>query len=306
MNEALVSIAVCTYNGEKYLREQLESLVHQTYKNLEIIVADDCSKDGTVAILEEYQREYSFFRYYQNPQNLGYKKNFETVVSKCSGEYIALSDQDDIWDLDKIRLQVAVIGDATLIYHDSAFMNESGVDMHRKLSDLLTLFQGESPFPFILFNCVSGHAILFKRALLPHILPFDEHIFHDRWIAFVASLNGGIKVLPQALVRYRQHPSSETDILRLKPPKKSNEQRTYIASSTIDLIKNYSIRKSRYGLFFRAFADCFDDDHKLVKRFKLFTLLVGKLDEIFFTSHKSYLSKVNLTRKICFRKKYQP
>lgn len=306
MNDALVSIAVCTYNGEQYLRPQLESLVQQHYRNIEIIVADDCSRDGTVAILQEYQARYSFFRYYQNKTNLGYRKNFESVVSKCTGEYIALCDQDDIWDLDKIRVLVEKIGDAALIYHDSAFINQQGNDMHRKLSDILTLYQGKSPFPFLLFNCVSGHALLFKRSLLPEVLPFDNNIYHDRWIAFVASLNGGIKLIPEALVNYRQHASSETDILRLKSPKKSNAQRMYIAPSTIALIRNYSVRNSRYTEFFRNFADCFDTDYRVIKRVKLFRVLLSKLDEIFFSSHKSYISKLNLTRKICFRKKYQP
>lgn len=306
MNDVLVSIAVCTYNGEQYLRPQLDSLVQQRYKNLEIIVADDCSSDGTIAILEEYQSKYPFFKYYQNTTNLGYRKNFESVVSKCTGEYIALCDQDDIWDLDKIHVQVEQIGDAALIYHDSAFIDAQGSDMHRKLSDILTLYQGKSPFPFILFNCVSGHALLFKRSLLPEVLPFDENIYHDRWIAFVASLKGGIKLIPEALVQYRQHASSETDILRLKTAKKSNAQRIYIAPSTISLLRNYSQRDSEYTDFFRNFADCFSPDYKLVKRLKLFRVLIGKLDEIFFSSSKSYISKLNLTRKICFRKKYQP
>jgi glycosyltransferase involved in cell wall biosynthesis len=306
MKDVLVSIAVCTYNGEQYLRPQLDSLVLQQYDNLEIIVADDCSSDGTIAILEEYQAKYPFFRYYQNSTNLGYKKNFESVISRCTGDYIALSDQDDIWELDKIRTQIEQIGDAALIYHDSAFIDAQGGDMDRKLGDVLTLYQGKSPFPFLLFNCVSGHSILFKRTLLPEIMPFDGNIYHDRWIAFVASLNGGIKLIPKALVKYRQHERSETDILKLKAAKKSISQGMYIAPSTIALIRNYSRRNSIYTDFFACFADCFSPDYRLVKRQKLFNVLVGNIDEIFFSSHKSYISKLNLTRKICFRKKYQP
>jgi len=137
-------------------------------------------------------------------------------------------------------------------------------------------------------------------------MPFDNNIYHDRWIAFVASLNGGIKLIPKALVKYRQHEHSETDILRLKAAKKSKGQGMYIAPSTIALIRNYSRKNSVYTDFFSCFADCFSSDYRLVKRQKLFNVLVGKIDEIFFSSHKSYISKLNLTRKICFRKNYQP
>lgn len=306
MNHALVSIAVCTYNGEKYLRPQLESLIKQTYPNLEIIVADDCSSDRTIEILEEYQNKYTFFKYFQNKTNLGYKKNFENAVLKCSGEYIALCDQDDIWDANKILAQVSNIGNAAMIYHDSEFIDSLGQPLYRKMSDVLTLYEGTSPFPFILTNCVSGHALLFKRQLLSEIIPFDENIYHDRWIAFVASINGGIKLIPEALVQYRQHDTSETDILKLKKSKKSIKAGMYIAPSTVEMIRGYRFRDSQYSEFFKDFADCFGADYKLRKRSKLFRVLASQMDQIFYSSKKSYISKLNLIRKICFRRNYQP
>lgn len=90
----MISIAMTTYNGEKYLREQLDSILNQTFSDFELIICDDCSKDATVKILEEYSLKDKRVRYFVNEKNLGFKKNFEKAISLCSGEYVAFSDQD--------------------------------------------------------------------------------------------------------------------------------------------------------------------------------------------------------------------
>src|ERR1700743_1857825 len=105
-NPYLVSIALCTYNGAAYIEEQLDTLVNQSYPNCEIIVVDDCSKDNTVKILSEYADKYPQVRIHINEKNLGYTRNFEKAIRLCKGEYIALCDQDDIWDPQKIEMQV--------------------------------------------------------------------------------------------------------------------------------------------------------------------------------------------------------
>ena len=96
INYPLISIAIATYNGEKYLEEQLDSIYAQTYKNIEVIVTDDCSSDKTVEILKKYYKSHGL-KYVINETNLGFVKNFEKAISLCRGDYIALSDQDDIW-----------------------------------------------------------------------------------------------------------------------------------------------------------------------------------------------------------------
>jgi glycosyltransferase involved in cell wall biosynthesis len=208
----LVSIALCVYNGEKYLKEQLDSLVKQTYPNIEIVVVDDGSRDRSREILREYQQQYPVFRVFENEVNLGYVKNFEKAIGLCEGEYIALCDQDDIWDLEKISKQVAGIGDSLLIYHDSAFMDEQGKPMtwKKKMSDIIHLYSGDDPKVFLYFNCVSGHSILFKRDLRDEFLPFNPDHFHDHWIAYVAANLGSIEVINETLVNYRQHTSTSS------------------------------------------------------------------------------------------------
>src|SRR5690554_6867365 len=100
--QPLVSIVLCTYNGERFLREQLDSLVRQDYPNLEIIALDDDSSDLSYEILKEYEHRFDFITAIKNPENMGYLRNFEKGISLCHGDYIAMSDQDDIWHTDKI------------------------------------------------------------------------------------------------------------------------------------------------------------------------------------------------------------
>jgi len=105
----MVSIALATYNGERFLKEQLDSILEQSYTDIEIIACDDCSTDSTPQILEDYQKKDSRLKVYFNEKNLGFKKNFEKCISLCDGDYIALSDQDDVWTKDHIACCKAVL-----------------------------------------------------------------------------------------------------------------------------------------------------------------------------------------------------
>jgi glycosyltransferase involved in cell wall biosynthesis len=133
INDPLVSIALCTYNGEKYLSAQLDTLIAQTYINFEIVAVDDCSTDNSFQILEEYSKKYPCIRISRNQHNLGYVKNFEATLKLCKGSLIALCDQDDLWDKTKIELQVNAIDCNVLVYHDSEFINETGETMNKKM-----------------------------------------------------------------------------------------------------------------------------------------------------------------------------
>ena len=230
----LVSIALCTYNGAAYLHEQLDTLVNQTYQNIEILAADDCSTDDTYAILENYAFRYPQIKIYKNIKNLGFIGNFERAVKLCKGELIALCDQDDIWDLKKIELQVNALKDNIFIYHDSEFIRQDGNTMNIKMSDLMNLYHGDRPEAFLFFNCVSGHTILMKRELLDEALPLKEGYFHDWWLAYVATNIGKIDFIPQCLVKYRQHDKSETNILGIE-----REKQVLKFSSVQGIINNY-------------------------------------------------------------------
>jgi len=215
-HKALVSIALCTYNGEAYLREQLDSIVNQSYSPIELIAVDDCSTDKTLKILEEYADKYPFLKLFVNPENLGYIKNFEKALQLCSGDYIALSDQDDIWNLEKIEKQVNTIGNHLLIYHDSEFVDQNGQSLNRKMSDIMNLYSGNQPETFLFFNCISGHSVLMKKELRDELLPFPDAYFHDWWMGYVATNLGSIDFIKESLVQYRQHQKADTNILKRK------------------------------------------------------------------------------------------
>lgn len=211
MSSGLVSIALCTYNGSRFLAQQLDSLLAQTYPSLEIVVVDDASVDDTVAILEMYAQRDSRIRLSVNAVNLGFAKNFERALSLCHGAYIAPCDQDDIWLPGKVGTLLESLGGRSLAYCDSALVDEQGSATGHRLSDIVPMQSGNDPAPFAFGNCVSGHAMLFRRSLLERVFPVPVEFFYDWWVAAVAASAEGIVYVGQSLVLYRQHGTNVTD-----------------------------------------------------------------------------------------------
>ena len=214
----MVSIALATYNGEQYLKEQLDSILEQSYTDIEIIACDDCSTDSTPKILEEYQKKDSRFKFYINERNLGFKKNFEKCISLCNGEYIALSDQDDVWTKDHIECLVSKIGENDLICGNAYLSNSDLTDSGTTLFDTLDIdFLPESKqawfFYLIHHGIIQGACTLFKKELIQEALPIPDSVrFHDYWLSLVAATNNGIKYLSEnCLLYYRQHGNNVTE-----------------------------------------------------------------------------------------------
>ena len=209
-NTPLISIAMATYNGEKYLKEQLESIYAQTYKNIEVIVTDDCSTDKTVEILKQYAASYQL-KYFVNEQNLGYVKNFEKAISLCSGDFIALSDQDDIWEKDKLEILLNKIGSNLLIHSDCSIIDNQS-NMIKPYWKEKNLYHTD--FRTLLFkNVVTGCTVLFNKDLLNGALPFPEGIaYHDWWLALYAAKHDRITYTSKCLTQYRQHNEQNTGI----------------------------------------------------------------------------------------------
>jgi glycosyltransferase involved in cell wall biosynthesis len=210
----LVSVALATHNGEKFLRQQLNSIYAQTYPNVEVVVSDDRSTDGTVAILEEYRRSHGL-AYRVNETNLGYPKNFEKAASLCNGAYIAFSDQDDIFLPDKIETLVHEIGGYSLIYSDATLIDEEGTVFAPSYMRYVNfpMLTGK-PFKELVFSCfIRGFQVLFTRELLRAALPMPERVTHDDWFTILAAKRDGIKYLDRPLVHYRQHGRNVTGSL---------------------------------------------------------------------------------------------
>ncbi len=214
--QQLISVLLATYNGGRFLREQLDSIYAQSWRNMEVIAGDDCSSDDTVAILEEYRRSHGL-RYEVNRDNVGFLRNFEKLFSACRGEFIALADQDDVWLPEKLERLMAGRGTASLVYSDASLIDARG----RELPGALMATSGVQAvsghnFNYLVCNsCVTGCTVLFRRELLDVALPIPEcEIFHDWWLALVASKTGGVSYLPQKLVNYRQHGANQAGVSR--------------------------------------------------------------------------------------------
>jgi len=206
----LVSIAMTTYNGEQFLREQLDSILAQTYSNFEIIICDDQSMDRTYQILQEFALLDSRIKLFKNDTNLGLVKNFEKALYLCSGQYIALADQDDIWEPEKIETLITNIGHYSLIHSDACLidsLNEVFAYSYSKYSKKDT---NKNFIEYLLSNNVTGCTSLFKRELLQQCLPIPEKVLlHDWWIALNAMKLNGIIYIDKSLTRYRQHHTNQ-------------------------------------------------------------------------------------------------
>ena len=214
--EPLISVALCTYNGERYLREQLDSLLAQSYRHFEIVAVDDGSRDGTPELLKDYAKRDARLRVMLNPVNLGFRRNFSYAMSLCAGDFIAPCDQDDVWLPDKLRTLLEAIGAHALVYCDSELIGPDGRSLGTRMSDRWVMQNILDPAAFVLTNCISGHAMMFRRDLLRGAPPVPEEFFHDWWLGALAASRSGVVYCPRVLVHYRQHDRNVTDVLRVR------------------------------------------------------------------------------------------
>ncbi|MDB5005966.1 MAG: glycosyltransferase family 2 protein [Mucilaginibacter sp.] len=304
-NSPLVSIALCTYNGENHLKMQIDSILEQSYANIELVIVDDCSTDSTRKILVNYQTSDDRIKLYFNEKNLGHTNNFGKAIGLCSGKYIALSDQDDIWVRDKISTLVTAINGNILVYHDSDFIDEEGERIgDNSLATIYHMYEGESLLPLILFNCISGHAALFDRALIKYILPFNEHFFHDWLIAYAAFNVGKIKFINRILVHYRQHRESITDTLSMRDKHLLVRKRSVIQKKALNLqwlsyCKNYKYNKE--PILTEKACRALSNMATGKENVKSFLFLLRYFDLLFYISYKvakGFFSKLNILRKV--------
>ena len=303
----LISIALCTYNGEIFLPEQLESLLSQDYGNLEIIAVDDCSTDGTWQMLRKYAGINKRLTIYRNEHNLGYTLNFEKAIGLCNGDYIALSDQDDVWEKDKIKTMIESVGNHVMVYHNSDFIDDKGRRIgHHTMTSKHRMYEGESCLPVILGNCIHGHALLFASKLRDCLLPLNKDFSHDWAIAYAAFNTGSVKYIDKVLVHYRQHQYAITDFL---------EQRNDVVASAKPLgLSRFGVNAAwlQYCLAFKHKKDPALTDKACQLFINLtegksivqnFVFMLQHFDLLFFTMGKKRrgaLSKGNFVRKICF------
>lgn len=222
-----ISVVLCTYNGERFLRQQLESLFAQQRTPDELIAVDDTSSDGTLDILNEFQRR-SFevgihMVVVRNPRNLGYRRNFEAALALAQMPLIFLSDQDDVWHHNKIARMEAEFAERPqllLLHTDARLVDADGVDLGYGLfealeisSDELACIHGGQALQVLLRrNVATGATMAFRRRALEDAFPFPDLWIHDEWLALVGAINGEVDCLEEMLIDYRQHGGNQIGV----------------------------------------------------------------------------------------------
>lgn len=241
----LVSIALASYNGEKYLAQQLESIIRQDYKNLEIVISDDNSTDRTVEIIESFAVRDPRIRFLPNDGHRGYVKNFMRAFHACHGTLISPSDQDDIWAPDKTRRLVESLGDANLVYCDSRLVDDKNSPLGMNFSDTTEMLTGNDSRSLLLCTSICGHAMMFRSELLKHVGSLENVAYIDWLLSFLAMEHGRVYYLNEVLVNWRQHENSTTFHVRdKKKPLKSKTLET-----DIQMLKTFSLIGGRHQSF---------------------------------------------------------
>lgn len=218
-NIPLVSIAMATYNGEKYLREQLDSILAQTMQDFELVICDDCSTDGTVEILNGYAEKDSRITFLVNEMNLGFRKNFEKAISLCSGTYIALSDQDDIWLPAHLQILLSQIHGKSCSCGNSIMVDKDNHELGNSLSDVegLSFFPADGNYLYRVLlstNALQGASCLYESNFLKKKVPVPDGInFHDAWFSACACMENGIAYTFTPVTRHRQHGQGQITFL---------------------------------------------------------------------------------------------
>jgi len=209
----MISVVMATYKGGPYLAVQLDSILTQTYQDIELVVVDDCSPDNSRQILGEYAEKDARIKLHFNEENLGCSRSFEKGCTLATGDYVALVDQDDFWEPNKLEVLLAEIqaGDLDMAYSDCRHMDADGQlldSSHRDRHRANGLDSTTPGFAVIAaFNSfVLGCSMMLTAEAVKRCLPFEHSRFnHDKWIVANVAAWGKVAFVDQVLFRYRLH-----------------------------------------------------------------------------------------------------
>ena len=217
-----VSVVVCTYNGEKFLRGQLQSILEQTRPPDEIIISDDGSSDSTLDIVDDIRTSATSnnsqrWRVLTRETPVGVSGNFASALLEAGGDFVALSDQDDVWEPDRLEKALEEFSDGVLLVHsDATLIDASGQLIGTLMSALrltgrerTNLLRGRALDVLLRRNVITGATTVIRSSMLRQALPIPEGWVHDEWLGFVAAIQDGVVFLDSPLIRYRQHGSNE-------------------------------------------------------------------------------------------------
>ncbi len=232
MKKCSISVALCTYNGERYLSEQLTSIARQDRLPDELIIVDDGSSDNTLALVGQFADSAAFaVRVLANPQNLGSTKSFERAATACTGDIIVFSDQDDRWRDDRLaKTETYFQANPAMnaVFSDAELIDGESKPIGRRIWEEVSFtpeaqerwLRGEAHQMLFFGYVVTGATLAIRRSVLPLLTPFPTHVpflIHDAWISLLLSLHGTIGFIDECLIFYRQHAQQQVGFKPARP-----------------------------------------------------------------------------------------
>ncbi|WHY00001.1 glycosyltransferase family 2 protein [Neobacillus sp. DY30] len=236
-----VSVAMATYNGEKYIEQQIDSILMQLGSDDELIISDDHSSDGTIAIIDRYIKNDPRVKLFMNEES-GVTSNFENAIKRTQNDIIFLSDQDDVWKPEKVstikgyyeknpKVQM-IMSDITVVDNQLNTTIDSFYEFRGSRAGVLKN---------IVKNSYIGCAMSFRNQLKTKILPIPRNVpMHDMWIGLVADMNKSALLIPENLIYYRRHDATVTSVENTSSLKEKILWRFQISSL---LLKSYLNKK---------------------------------------------------------------
>ena len=198
----MISVCIATYNGDKYIQRQIESIICQLDNNDEIIISDDGSTDNTINIIETLNDHR--IKIIHNKGKHGVVSNFENALKYSTGDIIFFSDQDDIWDEHKVDKCVDALKSADLVVHNSKVVHEDRSQPDEEFFQLRN--SGPGFWKNLYKNSFVGSCMAFRKEVKDYVLPFPRHIlWHDMWIGLIVEKKGKTKFINNQLLYYRRH-----------------------------------------------------------------------------------------------------
>lgn len=233
----MISVAMAYYNGGEYIREQVESILPQLGPEDELIISVDAAEDGSLDLLKEMSREDDRIRLVRGPGK-GVVRNFDHAISRCAGDFIFLTDQDDVWVDGKVEKVMACFEDSEVkvVLHNAMITDELGAETGE------TMFALRKSRPGILKNlvknCYVGCCMAFRAELLSLIRPIPKEMYmHDYWIGTAAELSGKVALIEEPLLLYRRHSSNVTDL--------HHGSLSFMVKKRVDMVRCLRLLKER-------------------------------------------------------------
>ena len=252
---------MCTRDGERFVGEQLRSILEQRRLPDELVLFDDASTDATVDLAERMLRDAPFpTKVVRHPTRLGVTANFSAAIAAVSGDVVVLSDQDDAWHpgkLDRVAAELGRGDEVLAVFSDASLIDAEGNPMPGSLWDRVSvsraarrrLERGAVLEQLVRWKVVTGATLAFRSRLTPLLLPMPEGTLHDAWIALVAALTGRVVAIADPLLSYRVHPGNAVGVLSRDPRKRAAEHRadTSARPDELDMFALAAVRTAGVG-----------------------------------------------------------